>query len=381
MPFGKFETYYQEANTAKNNGDFIAAKRSYLFAGRCLLEAALITSGDMKTALANRARKITDYADSLPVVKTSALPTTPPSSKPEPAVSPPKSDDSEETKFSPAVIPDIGFDDVAGLDDVKQTIRRRVINAMQHPDLYERFKKESGGGVLMYGLPGTGKTMIAKAIAHEVGAKFYSIRCSDIVSKWFGETEKNIKALFDTARKEKTAVIFFDEFEGLAPGRNIKSTVMPRAVNELLSQIDGFTKSENTLLLLAATNRPWDIDSGIVRSGRFSEKLYIPLPDAEARKHILQMNFDGIPVEDDVDYDDLAIKTEGFNGADVSEFCNRCRDFVLERCINIKDSGGDYSDQKITCNDIFETLNNFKSSVNQDDVKRLQKFRDEHDKA
>ena len=346
MSFGKFDTYYQEANNAKKTGDYVSARRFLLLAGRCLLEAALKTDGDMKTTLADRAERIMDYADSLPGDKSLTQPASPPAGKSELAAPLPGSNDEEYAKFSPAVIPDIGFDDVAGLDDVKKTIHRRVINAMKHPDLYEKFKKETGGGVLMYGLPGTGKTMIAKAVAREVNAAFYSIRCSDIVSKWVGDTEKNIKALFDAARSEKIAVIFFDEFEGLAPKRGIKSTVMPRAVNELLSQIDGFSKSKNTLLLLAATNRPWDIDSGIVRSGRFSEKIYIPLPDAEARKYILQKNFDGIPLEEGLDFDDLASKTENFNGADMSEFCDRCRDFVLERCINIKESGGDYGDQK-----------------------------------
>jgi transitional endoplasmic reticulum ATPase len=188
--------------------------------------------------------------------------------------------------------------------------------------------------------------------------------------------------LFNTARNEKTAVIFFDEFDSISPNRSdVNSSVMPRVVNELLSQIDGFSKSENTLLLLAATNRPWAIDSGVTRSKRFSEKLYIPLPDFEARKYIIIKNFEGIPIEEDINFDDLAEKTEGFNGADVAEFCNRCRDRVLERCVQAKESGENYDDEKIKKDDIYKTLKKFNSSVNPQDIKKFEDFRKKYDKV
>lgn len=373
MAFGNFNKHYNRANNEKNAGNFVAAKRSFYLSSKCLLEAALSSGDELKAALLNRANKITSYADSLPVEASAPKKVSPSKSKAEPTT-PKQEDDEKGVKFAPAEVPDISFDDIAGLDDVKQTIRRRVINAIKHPEIYEANKKKAGGGVLMFGLPGTGKTMIAKAVANEVNAKFYSIKCSDIVSKWFGDTEKNIKELFDTARNEKVAVIFFDEFDGLAPSRSTSSTVMPRAVNELLAQIDGFSKSDNVLLLLAATNRPWDIDSGILRSGRFSERIEIPLPDASARKYMLERNFANLPIDENIDFDDLVVRTDNFNGADIAEFSSRCTDARIERQVKIKEAGGDYSNEIIKKEDVDEVLESFTSSVKPEDEKRLKKF-------
>ena len=372
MTLNKFNEYYTQADSEKNAGNFVSAKRAFYLASKCLLEVALTSEEELKVALLNRAKKIINYADLLPVDTLETKGISSPNNRAEPATS--KQKDDEGVKFAPAEVPDISFDDIAGLEDVKQTIRRRVINAIKHPEIYEANKKKAGGGVLMFGLPGTGKTMIAKAVANEVNAKFYSIKCSDIVSKWFGDTEKNIKELFDTARKEKVAVIFFDEFDGLAPSRTTKSTVMPRVVNELLAQIDGFSKSDNILLLLAATNRPWDIDSGILRSGRFSERIEIPLPDADARRYILERNFAGLPMDDDVDLSDIVAKTDNFNGADIAEFCSRCTDARIERQVKTKEAGGNYSNEIITKNDIYGVLHNFTSSVKPEDEKRLRRF-------
>ena len=378
MSLNKFNEYYKEANNEKSADNYVAAKRLFYFASKCLLEVALSSEADLKVALLNRANKIILYADSLPIEPSQPKSTNSSKvDKAEPAT-PKQKGDEEGAKFAPAEVPDISFDDIAGLEDVKQTIRRRVINAIKHPDIYEANKRKGGGGVLMFGLPGTGKTMIAKAVANEVNAKFYSIKCSDVVSKWFGDTEKNIKELFDTAREEKVAVIFFDEFDGLAPSRSTKSTVMPRAVNELLSQIDGFSESKNILLLLASTNRPWDIDSGILRSGRFSERIEIPLPDADARKYMFERNFSGLPIDEEVNLDDLVIKTDNFNGADIAEFCSRCTDGRIERQIERKEAGCDYSKEIITKNDIYSVLQDFTSSVKQEDVKRLKKFIEEN---
>ncbi|MCL2192130.1 MAG: ATP-binding protein [Treponema sp.] len=377
MTLDKFNKYYGQANNEKNACNFAAAKRAFYLASKCLLEVALSSEDELKIALLNRANKIISYADLLLAETQEQQNHNPSENKPESAF-PKEEDDEECVKFAPAEVPDISFDDIAGLEDVKQTIRRRVINAIKHPEIYEANKKRAGGGVLMFGLPGTGKTMIAKAVANEVNAKFYSIKCSDIVSKWVGDTEKNIKELFDTARKEKVAVIFFDEFDGLAPSRSTRSTVMPRAVNELLNQIDGFSKPDNILLLLAATNRPWDIDSGILRSGRFSERIEIPLPDADARRYILKRNFADLPIAEDLDFDDLVAKTDNFNGADIAEFCNRCTDARIERQVEIKEAGGDYNNEIITKNDIYGVLCNFKSSVKPGDKKRLKRFVEEN---
>jgi transitional endoplasmic reticulum ATPase len=211
--------------------------------------------------------------------------------------------------------------------------------------------------------------MIAKAIAHEVGAAFFSIKCSEIVSKWFGEAEKNIKNLFETARSHEVAIVFFDEFESLAAERGGQSTVMNRLVPELLAQIDGFQGSFNTLLLIAATNRPWDIDSAFMRPGRFAELLYVDLPDIDAREHIIKKSYKGVPVEEGIDFKELAKKMEFFNGADVVEFCDKSKDPAADRCIQ---NNGDLSTLLVKKTDIDNTP--LKSSVNQKDLEKLKKF-------
>ena len=369
MNLNKFNEFYDKATRTKQSGSLDFAKKQYKLAGLELMKLALDADDEIKNIMVERAEEIFTYADSLVVDKPSKAESTHRDKK---IVKDGKAED-ELTKFVPSEIPDIGFDDVAGLDEVKDAIRKRIIYPREHPDIYQKFKVDAGGGVLLYGLPGTGKTMIAKAIASEVNAKFFAIKSSDLLSKWYGEAEKNISALFDQVRKEKVAVVFFDEFDSLAPKRG-GSTVMSRVVNELLSQIDGFAKSDTALLLLAATNRPWDIDSAMVRSKRFSIKLYIPLPDFEARKYILQKSFDGIPLDSNIDFDELSQKTEGFNGADVSEFCNRSKDFVLGRCIRAKAEGRSIDDEIITVNDVYGTLRDFSCSVNSEDIRRLEEF-------
>lgn len=383
MDLNEFNNFYNKATEAKKAGDFETAKKQYKFAGLALLTLALDADEEIKYIMMERAEEVVSYADSLGI--DGSMPSikkdTPnhESRKNESASKAEKNGD-DETEFAPSEISGMTFDDVAGLQEVKDTIRKRVIYPREHPDVYLKFRVDMGGGVLMYGPPGTGKTMIAKAIASEVGAKFFSIKSSDLLSKWYGEAEKNISALFNQVRKEKAAVIFFDEFDSLAPNRDTGSSgVMARVVNELLSQIDGFQKSDTLLLLLAATNRPWDIDSAMVRSKRFSVKLYIPLPDFEARKHILLKCFEGIPLDGDIDFDDVSQQTEGFNGADVSEFCNRCKDFVLERCIKAKEAGLSIDEEIITKNDIYGTLRTFVSSVKTDDLKNLEIFKEMHD--
>lgn len=289
-----------------------------------------------------------------------------------------QSNSEEDSMWQAEDIPDISFDDVAGLDDVKESIRMRVILPILRPDVYQKFKKKSGGGILLYGPPGTGKTMIAKAIAHETKAKFYSVKCSDIVSKWFGESEQKIKSLFETARKDENAIIFFDEFESLASKRTSDSnSAMNRIVPELLAEMQGFSESKNNLLLLAATNRPWDIDSALMRPGRFNEKIYIDLPDAPARKYIIDKKLKDIPMEDDVDINYIVKITEGYNAADVGEFCERLKDNPIRKSIAATD--GTYF--KVTNEDVVYAKNKVKTSVQKEDIDKLNKFRQEYDKA
>ena len=183
-------------------------------------------------------------------------------------------------------IPTLSFDDVVGLEDVKRNIMMQVINPRRYADLYQLFDKRTGGGILLYGPPGNGKTMIAKAIAHETCASFYLVRASELLSKWLGESERNLHDLFEHARSQDKSVIFIDEVEALTAKRsNAESNAAYSLIlAQLLTEIQGFEEDNGNVMLIAATNKPWAIDSAFLRPGRFDEKIYVPLPDAVASR-------------------------------------------------------------------------------------------------
>ena len=194
--------------------------------------------------------------------------------------------------------PAMRFDDVAGLEDVKQDIRLKMIYPFEHADLAEKFGIRPGGGVLLYGPPGTGKTMLAKATAGEIDAAFFRISPADMLSKWVGEAEQNIKKLFDAAAAETRSIIFIDEIEALVPARRDEgSSVMQRVVPQILQGMEGFDKKVGQpILFMGATNVPWQLDPAVLRPGRFDEKVYIPLPDLAARRKMLEMYLAHRPV-------------------------------------------------------------------------------------
>src|SRR5262245_15584014 len=178
--------------------------------------------------------------------------------------------------------PKLRFDDIAGLDDVKELIRIKMILPFTFPDKAKKYKVKTGGGVLLYGPPGTGKTMIAKAVAGELDATFFAIAPSEILNKWVGESEKNIRKLFETARSCPKAVVFIDEVEALIPKRRDAEAgnVMARVVPQILAELDGFEAKEGqNVMFMGATNEPWNIDYAMLRPGRLDEKAYVGLPD------------------------------------------------------------------------------------------------------
>ena len=266
-----------------------------------------------------------------------------------------RENESESFLFTCADIPSVSFDDVVGLESVKRQIYDMVIYPRQYKELYEKFRKKSGGGILLYGPPGNGKTMIAKAIAHETGSAFYPIKFSDLGSKWFGETENRIKSLFDEARKAESAVIFFDEIDAIAPNRTDSST-MDRVVAELLTQIDGINKGGGNLTILAATNKPQSLDPAIMRPGRFDEKIYIPLPDAEARRAMFRSKLCDIPTLVN-NYSEIAELSEGFSGAEIELVCEKAKQSVIRRIIS-----GAPESTCIANNDIYEAIAQVRAS-------------------
>lgn len=265
-------------------------------------------------------------------------------------------------------MPNTSFDDIAGLKDVKEAVMYKVIYPRKHPDLYKTFKKRTGGGILLYGLPGTGKTLIAEAIAHETNAKFFSIKCSDLGSKWFGETEQNIRDIFESAKACDNAVIFFDEIEAYATNRR-EGGAMERSVPEFLTQMQGVGTSEekNKILVIGATNKPWKLDGAFLRPGRFDEKIYVPLPDKKARRKIIDLRLKAVPKENTIDYSYLSEITEGFNGADVDYLCEKAKEFALRRVIRGKDSN-----EILTKADFDNAVASVKSSVLDVDKKEME---------
>ncbi len=327
-----FNMYYKKGIDSYRNGSYDAARKNILLAAEALLKLAKLSSGELKTARINRADKLIEIAKEIKEngananISAGITGLTPKRVKA-------KEKDDDKKEFHSAKIPNISFKDVAGLEEVKKSIKTRFILPIIKPEIYKKYKKKVGGGMLLYGPPGTGKTMISKAIANEVGAKFYAIKCSDIVSKWFGEAEKNLKELFETARECKRAIIFFDELEALGVARGSDSSVMNRIVPELLTQIQGFDDDNETLLILGATNRPWDIDPALLRSGRFDELVYVGLPDVNARKFIINKAIKDVPIAKDVDIDWLADICKGLSGAEIDEMCDRAKEDPLLRNI------------------------------------------------
>ena len=265
----------------------------------------------------------------------------------------------------------ITFDDVIGLDSVKEQINKMIVYPFKYKEIYEAFKRYSGGGILLYGPPGTGKTMIAKAVSNEIKAKFFSIKCSDILSKWYGESEKKIKELFTEARLQEKSIIFFDEFDSIAISRNdTDDNNNHRIVSELLSQIDGVeSKGNNSVLLIAATNRPWDIDSAFLRPGRFNKQILIGLPDQEAKELIILHELKDLPYEN-IDEVYLASKMDMFSSADVVEACNEAKDKAILRSI------GKGVISPINMNDFLEALKSIRSTIKAEDMKRLVMYSD-----
>jgi transitional endoplasmic reticulum ATPase len=203
----------------------------------------------------------------------------------------------------------------------------------------------------------------------------FTVKPSDLLSKWFGNSEKNVRKLFLAARSERNAVIFFDEIEGFASSRDSDNASMNRVVGELLTQMQGVTDSneEDRILLIAATNRPWDIDSAFLRPGRFDERIYVPLPDLEARKVIIRNSILGIPGNEQVDVDALAQDTEGFNGADVEYLCEKAKEIAIRRVI-----AGSMKNKKFVKEDFDQALREVRSSVAKKDISRLENWEKEN---
>jgi transitional endoplasmic reticulum ATPase len=243
-------------------------------------------------------------------------------------------DDTDQSEVTRLLQPDsrtVTFSDIGGLEDLKKTIHKKIILPYQKPGLFQRFRKKVGGGVLLYGPPGCGKTLLARATAGECNATFFNIAISDVLDMYIGESERKLHALFEQARAKAPAVMFFDEVEALGGKRaNTRESTSSKLVSQFLSEMDGFTQDNKGVLILAATNVPWSVDSAFRRPGRFDRVLFVPPPDREARESMLRMMMKDRPVADDIDFGYLAKNTSGFSGADLGELVETAADGAIE---------------------------------------------------
>lgn len=287
-------------------------------------------------------------------------------------ISKPSAGDNAHTNESEFLVtdkPDVSFDDIDGMEQAKATIREMVIYPIQNPENAKSLKVSAGGGVLLYGPPGNGKTMFGKAIAHEIDAPFFYASGAQIRSKWHGESEQRLSALINSARQHPIAVLFLDEVDGLLPKRTEDgSDVDNRLVTQFLTEIGGFKDSDNTLLILGATNNPWNIDEAVFRTGRFDEKIFIGLPDEAARKGMLKREFQDVPLTPSFDLLHWVKVLEGYTGSDIVGVAKKSRQVAFRRSIE------ENTPAVVSMDDFEKSLKTIPSSVTPELVQRYISF-------
>lgn len=269
----------------------------------------------------------------------------------------------------------ITFADVAGLEDVKEQITFKVLSPMQKPELAEKYHIRAGGKILLYGPPGTGKTFIARAIAGEVDAEFFAVNCQDLISKYMGDSSKQLDSLFAEAEKHEKAIIFFDEFDSVASKRGDGTggvdAEMARFVATFLTKVDGFKPTANKMLLLiAATNRPWALDSAMLRGGRFDTQIYVGVPDQAAREFLVNRALGGIAKEEDVDLSKLAWALEGYGGGDVTAICEKIKLEPYKREVLTGEA------QRITREDCNKVLSSSRNVITPEELEKFKAYRE-----
>lgn len=213
--------------------------------------------------------------------------------------------------------PSINFNDVGGMDNVKKEIELKIIKPLLHPELYKAYGKKIGGGILLYGPPGCGKTYIAKATAGQVNAKFINVGLNDILDMWIGNSEKNLHDIFELARNNTPCVLFVDEIDALGASRSdMKQSSGRQLINQFLLELDGISNNNEGVLVLGATNTPWNLDPAFRRPGRFDRIVFVPPPDEVSRTSILKLKLKNKPI-DAIDYNNIAKNTAHFSGADI----------------------------------------------------------------
>jgi transitional endoplasmic reticulum ATPase len=282
-------------------------------------------------------------------------------------------------------VPNVKWDDIGGLEDVKRGLQEMILYPIDHPDKFEKFGMTPSRGVLFYGPPGCGKTLLAKAVASECSANFVSIKGPELLTMWFGESEANVREVFDKARSAAPCVLFFDELDSIGTARGSSQGdaggAGDRVMNQLLTEIDGVGVKKN-VFFVGATNRPELLDQALLRPGRLDQLLYIPLPDQPSRLGVLTAGLRKSPVAPNVPLWFLAQKTEGFSGADLSELCQLAakaavRDLIATEELNKGDPNSMDEDQQIEISrkHFEEAFGLARRSVNQAELNKYDHFR------
>lgn len=268
--------------------------------------------------------------------------------------------------------PNVTFDDIAGMEDAKRVINEMVLYPMKSPEKARALGLNPGGGVLLFGPPGTGKTMLGKAIAGALDAPFYYASGADLRSKWYGESEQRLSQLINAAKAQSVAVVFLDEIESLLPKRTEGSHAADnRVVTQFLSDLGGFKDSTNLLLVLGATNKPWAIDEAVFRTGRFDEKVYIGPPDLPAREKILELNLKGTHVAEGLDFHSIAEGMDGASGSDVAAVVSAAKRSALGRAIR------EDADPVLTAEDFNDARERIPLSITPEILAPYKKFMEE----
>ena len=377
--YNNYKADLEAAKLAERRNNIEGARKLYRQAAMDLCKMAELESGETKRQRIMHAEQIKSIADNLEKAAVSLKDGrgTSQTEKNCARTEKGKADAGEENMWKSEGIPDTSFDDVVGMEDVKHLIRTRVIDQIKYPDLYSKYGLKGGTGVLLFGLPGTGKTTIARAIAHEIGAPLYTVQLSDVLSKWVGESEKRIRQLFDAARSSPTALIFFDDFDALGMERQEEGNGNNnKVIVELINQMDGFRRNENTIVLLAATNKPWMIDSALMRPGRFEHHIYVPLANHEARIMLVKKVLGSVPIDADLDFDRVSDLLKGYNGADIVSVVNGAKIAAVQRSKSYIENGEDRI-SRISYDDLASSAEAHKTSVDPGDIVKIRQYASE----
>ncbi|MCL2716908.1 MAG: ATP-binding protein [Alphaproteobacteria bacterium] len=221
------------------------------------------------------------------------------------------------------------------MTEVKERLDRSFLQALKNPELFRKYGKTVGGGLILYGPPGCGKTWLARALAGELQARFLNVGLSDVLDFYFGESERKLHELFDNARRLAPVVVFFDEVDALGLKRSKMSGNLGRnLVNQFLAEMDGVASRNEGLFFLGATNHPWDVDTALRRPGRFDRMLVVSPPDPQARHKLLQLSLEGKPVAPEIDLAPIARATEGFSGADMVALVSEALELAIAASLN-----------------------------------------------